>query len=643
MAQQFRSFMQQLQPFLNPVCTLPPPPTPRKSSKHLFCSSVQKLAKTHLKLKNQSPSTPITNNVDAKLMDSIHTPASLKQTLKIKQLNADTDSGVDTTSSNYLSSVNTNIILHNRMVMVCDCLKCATRNAQRVQIEKTLKHAFVSYLHEPTEQAFANMPMLVSKSYKPSSKHQYSKQLDQIEVRKSSAVNALFMKDNKWVYVKTCDNVKGFIPKKCLEPLMIRSCPNASIKKNVTSSPIKFPSAPKTVPPPKITTKQPSQIDHTYMTINENDLIGTKKTNKKLNLEIDDDLNNISSSNCNNSDTDLALLSVSCFDLAVNNNQCSPRFSKNLIQKFIDCDDRSRSRSPAIKPNRSSKDLFRMLAKSKSRNRHLSVAFKHLSNDATLTMLEQDVSRNYVNLNECGANTYENISKSSCKQRSRITPVLEESYLSKKRGVEYMFNYENLCSFKSLKREKCKKQKISCISASSSSSSPYQSPSILSYSSESQPLNKNSVSCHYDALNSIVKNVVYEETSKLYANESIEDAAFPLTGGCSDEEHVYNHLSSNNSKVLNMFRILDDYNADFKGDLSVRKGDIVYLIETAAGASPSPAKNNDWLFVRIYKRNLNVKLTPDRADILSRNTSKPAKPEYQAIQGYIPRSYATKI
>ena len=640
MAQQFKSLMQQLHPFLNPACTLPPPPPTAKSSKHLFGSSVQKLAKTHLRFKTRSPSTPITNNVDAKLMESIHTPVSLKQTFKIKQLNADTDSGVDTTSSNYLSSVNTNIIIHNRMVMVCDCLKCATRNAQRVQIEKTLKHAFVNYLHEPTEQAFANMPLLVSKSYKPSSKHQNSsRQLDQIEVRKSSAVNALFMKDNKWVYVKTCDNVKGFIPKKCLEPLMTKSCPNASIKKNTTSSPIKLPTAPKTVPPSKITTKQQSQIDHTYMTINENDLIGTKKTNKKLNLESVDELNNISNLDCNNSDTDLALLSVSCFDLAANSSTRSPRFSKNLMQKFIDCDDQSRSRSPAIKSNRSSKDLFRMLAKSKSRNRHLSVAFKHLSTEATLTMLEQDVSRNYVNLNECGANVYQNISNSICKQRGRITAISEESYLSNKRGAEYMFNYENLCSFKSLKR--VKKQKISRVSASSSFSSPYESPSTSSCSSQPRQLNSNCVSYHYDALNSVVKDVVNEETSKLYLNESIDEATFPI-GGCFDEEHVYNHLSSNNSKVLNMFRILDDYTADFKGDLSVRKGDVVYLIETAA-TSPCPVKNNDWLFVRIYKRNLNVKLTPDRIDKLNNNTSKSTKPEYQAIQGYIPRSYATKI
>lgn len=485
MPQQLKSFLQQLYP-----------KTPQSTAKK--CSS-----------KLLTPrSTPLNNSSKFSFESSSITK---NLTPRIKLGTSDADSGLDTLSCSYFV----------RNVANCDCNQCSSRTATRNQIENTLKHAFVNYLRESSEKNFANLPLMVAKSFRPSAVKN-TRQLDQIEVRKNNAVNALFMKDNKWVYVKTASNVKGFIPKKCLEPFILKSCPEK--RKNSTSSP--KPKAPKSMIPSK---PIHHQADHTYMTINENDLKP---------IEIIDD----------NDQTDIALLSVSNYVETAK----ATKFSKNLMKKFIECD---------------TGDHIRVISKSKSRNRKLAIA--------TLTMIEKEASRNYLNLNDCKTNLYENYQclTPSIKKRSNI-------------------NYENLAAYRSIKRSR--NYSYLCSSPSS---------------------------IEYDELNT---NSKVSTPTNIYSNDYMASID---SYSNENDEHIYDHLSSNNSKVLNVFKIVDDYTADFKGDLSVNKGDIVYLIETAL--SPSLSKNNDYLFVRVYKR---------------KSRSSPANQcESQALKGYIPRSCAVKI
>lgn len=470
-------------------------PTPTPGSSAYKKNSIRLLS--HIKAAANSPMTPV-NSIS----------------LKRKIVNAtNTDSGVDLTATQ------------------CDCSRCSIRETNRIALESNLKQAFVKYLREPSESNFANIPVMVVKSFDPAvAKH--TRQLDQIKVHKNNAVNALFMKDNKWVYVKTSDNIKGFIPKKTLEPFYPRPC---SKSRNTTSSPI-VPKAPSSLPP-KTTTVKP--VDHTYMTINELDI--------KASQALDE------------STEDLALLSVS-------NCSESPKLEKNLISKFSECVE-----TPSRSSSKTSRDLIKILTSSKSRNRKISIAFRQLPSEASLTMLEQQ-EKKYINLNDCKEKevTYENCDRQS----------------SKRRDSKMIINYENLASFKSVKRMK----KSSDYSYSSSSS-----PSSIEYDTVGRKLPE----------------------SNYYLNSYLENS-----------EHIYDHLSSNNSKVLNMFRVVEDYRADFKGDLTVRRGDVVYLIDSMASPG-TPKANNDYLFVRIYKRGLAL--------------DSPTSTDFQNVQGYIPRTHVVKI
>ena len=158
----------------------------------------------------------------------------------------------------------------------------------------------------------------------------------------------------------------------------------------------------------------------------------------------------------------------------------------------------------------------------------------------------------------------------------------------------YIINYENISIFKSIKRQK------------KSNSSSYYSSSSSSPSS-----------IDYDIISPETTTPSFHVSTNYYLNENQAD------------DHVYDHLSSNNSRALNVFKVIEDYTADFKGDLSVRRGDIVNLIDTII----SPNKNADYLFVRIFKRNLKAATTLAEAQQI----------EYQNVQGYIPRSHVIKI
>ncbi len=488
----------------------------------------------------------------SKAMGSPMTPTNNTPKRKIRNL-TNTDSGVDLTSTNYVLASSATAMSHTKEPPLFECSRCSFRESNRMQLESNLKHAFVKYLREPSESNFANIPVIVVKSFDPAVAR-HTRQLDQIKVRKNNAVNALFMKDNKWVYVKTSDNVKGFVPKKVLEPFQQRPC---SKNRTSTWSPI-VPKAPSSLPPNKSAVKP---VDHTYMTINELD-VRTSPVSEELTEE-----------------TDLALLSVSnCSESAAS---ASQRLPKNLISRFAECVE-----TPARSTSKASRDLIRLLANSKSRNRKISIAFRQLSSEASLTMLEQQKS--YINLNECKERTaYENCGKVASPKGNKVS--------SKKRDSKLIINYENLTSFKSVKRVK--------------NSSDY------SYSSSSSPS-----SIEYDA---IATSIDMKPENNYYLNSYLENS--------EDDQHIYDHLSSNNSKILNMYKVVEDYKADFKGDLTVRKGDIVYLMDSVT--SPSlPKANNDYLFVRIYKRGLVLNSAG-----LERSS------DYQNVQGYIPRTHVIKV
>lgn len=129
----------------------------------------------------------------------------------------------------------------------------------------------------------ANIPMLVVRSYKANS----SISLKQISIRKGSAVNALYMLCNNWVYVKTFEDDEGFIPKYCFESFSVS---NQSLNNDVT-----------------ITNET---TNHTYISIVENNNNNGEKLREEYmreEMEEEDDDEEI---------TNLSLFSVSrCFNV----------------------------------------------------------------------------------------------------------------------------------------------------------------------------------------------------------------------------------------------------------------------------------------------------------------------------------------
>lgn len=626
MSQHIKSLIQQLHPFLTSK-TPSPGSKPNKKSKNsdfntstanIFCLSTHKLKLN----KNKTPSLKGNNHYYKNTPVTNQTPEQHKlahEEITTKQID-NQDSGVDTT---LVSMINTP--LNTTKSKSCDCTRCKIRVTRRNQIEKTLKQAFSNYLKTPTEKCFANMPMLVVKSFQPTTRT-LTNQLDQIEVRKGTAVNALFMNDNKWIYVKTASNQIGFIPKKCCEPFVNKKCKLNNIKLLEEFN----------TPLVRQQATSRSLADHTYMTINENELenlLNKKKVESSIEYinadSLDDELN------YGNNQTDLGLFSVS--NIAETSRLINKRITPEKLEhihKFINSNQRVyiQNNSEKIKAkylhishnnnSRNSSLMIKMLKKSKSRNRKLSLALSNTTDAAhSLTMLEQENScvQMYENLNDCCSKSVKR--KKNYLKNTNISPIQEESFvchdellLRPKCKKELKFVYDNLVNFQSMKRAKYSNDESSSSSISSSYESYLSSPrqTTNNYDSLTQiQQTKN------DYLN--VNTIEYLNEDMLYSNNNDND----------DDQHIYNHLSSNNSKILNMLKVVDDYQADFKDDLTVRKGDLVYLVEGSNKLNNSPDKNNsDWLFVRIYKRNL-------RADC--------SKFETNLVQGYVPRSHVVKI
>ena len=132
----------------------------------------------------------------------------------------------------------------------------------------------------------ANLPMLVVRSYNVNS----SISLKQISIRKGSAVNALYMLCNNWVYVKTFDDEEGFVPKYCFESFT--STQNLLLNNNDTT----------------LINETPN---HTYMSIveNNNNSCKEKISNEENMIEIEEEEND-------EEITNLSLFSVSrCFNI----------------------------------------------------------------------------------------------------------------------------------------------------------------------------------------------------------------------------------------------------------------------------------------------------------------------------------------
>lgn len=162
------------------------------------------------------------------------------------------DSGLDTSCSSspkktlHRSSTRSSEMPHRT------CKLCSSKIEQKLQMRKKLKKSYLNYINSNLSEAhFANIPLVVAKSFRPK-----SDSLNKLRVRKGCAVNALYMIDNKWIYVKTTNEKCGFIPAKCCHPFDVASkCRHV---KNIPK--IKLPELP---------VDRMSEEDHTYISVDK--------------------------------------------------------------------------------------------------------------------------------------------------------------------------------------------------------------------------------------------------------------------------------------------------------------------------------------------------------------------------------------
>ncbi|RNA31692.1 hypothetical protein BpHYR1_004624 [Brachionus plicatilis] len=167
---------------------------------------------------------------------------------------ANKDSGLDTTCSSSPKKKGLHRSSTHNQLTASTCRMCACRNEQKVQMRKKLKKSYVNYMKSDlSESQFANIPLVVAKSFRPT-----SDSLNKLQVRKGCAVNALYMIDNKWIYVKTTSEKCGFIPAKCCQPFDL-----ASKCRHVKSIPnMKLPDLP--------VDRMDQQEEHTYVSVDQN-------------------------------------------------------------------------------------------------------------------------------------------------------------------------------------------------------------------------------------------------------------------------------------------------------------------------------------------------------------------------------------
>lgn len=114
------------------------------------------------------------------------------------------------------------------------CRQCLHILSQLNALRQKLQTAHAAYTASnfQDERTFAHIPMLTVRSFRPgggcsgvSKKTNGGGALaevsNKLEIRRNEAVNALFMADAKWIYVKTSDERRGFIPAKCCQPFAV--------------------------------------------------------------------------------------------------------------------------------------------------------------------------------------------------------------------------------------------------------------------------------------------------------------------------------------------------------------------------------------------------------------------------------------
>ena len=492
-------------------------------------------------------------------LNSVETPKNQIQSFKQPDTTAPmTDSGLETSS--FLVKTKTvpaKSIQKSTCLFKCKCKNCLKRSKRSFELIKKLKLA--SSASKP--ENYANIPILIVKSFRP----QDPRETQQIEVKKGSAVNALFIceADAKWVYVKTSSEQMGFIPRKCCEPFVPKHCLAKSTNNPKSSG--------------KVNTK-PVKInkDHTYMTITDSDLnlIQTSAKCPKVDTFIDNDEFSFNQ-------TDLSLFSVSKIlqfetanDSPINtyynlNTSCSNSLCNSISSMS------SASESCALKEN------YEFLNVLTSCNNKVVKKTRSISKR----------SNEYIDLRE----TTNKIKTNKSKQQACC--------------------YDTLANFESLKTAKENDYDFLIESTSSARSKP-------AIRSLYRGAKSSSDDSHYDILMTYKSTKSKSKAADIYVNN--------------------NNNNNDSTPKVSLYKVVEEYTADFKGDLSVHIGDLVYLVDTVTSSNQKDKINNDWVCVRLYKRTRRCATANEK--VANKNIYENVNElNSHLLQGYIPRAHLVKV
>jgi hypothetical protein len=101
-----------------------------------------------------------------------------------------------------------------------------------------------------------------------------------------------------------------------------------------------------------------------------------------------------------------------------------------------------------------------------------------------------------------------------------------------------------------------------------------------------------------------------------------------------------NAYYNSSSLAFNLYRVVEDYEADFRDDLSVRKDDLVYLIENKTSPIEEKLTSSEWVFVRLYKRSA---VAGKQTETLYENLVDQNSMVANRLQGFVPRFCLTKM
>jgi hypothetical protein len=170
--------------------------------------------KTSNKLNTNGEHVPDNNNDNNKIRKSLFTNSKPKKSSSSTSEDQ-SDSGLESSSKSIQFYKINNQNADTSFKLNTTCKYCLHQLNHSNELRNKLFQAHVNYVKSnlATEAHFANIPMLVVRSFRPS-----LTSTNKIQVQRGTAINALYMIDDKWVYVKTGHELKGFIPKKCCEP-----------------------------------------------------------------------------------------------------------------------------------------------------------------------------------------------------------------------------------------------------------------------------------------------------------------------------------------------------------------------------------------------------------------------------------------